>query len=200
MTFADIDNMVVLHGPVLTRLTDEEFFDLCQHNPALRLERNADHEIIAMPPAGSESSRQSGETYGQLWLWNRQHRLGHAYESSAGFTLPDGSVRSPDAAWLPQAAYEALTETQRLSFPPVCPPFVVEVRSPSDPLGPLRRKMEMYLANGVQLGFLLDPGTETAAIYRPGQPPEEISSFEATLSGEPVLPGFALDLRPLRRR
>ena len=199
MTFADIDNMVVLHGPVLARLTDDEFFDICQHNPNLRMERNADHEIIAMPPAGSESSRKSGEVYGQLWLWNRQHQLGYAYDSSAGFTLPDGSIRSPDASWVPKAAYDALPEQQRLRFPLVCPTFVVEVRSPSDGLGPLRRKMDAYLANGVQVGFLLDPTNETATIYRPGQEPEEISSFEATLSAEPALPGFALDLRPLRR-
>lgn len=182
----------------MTRLTDDEFFDVCQHNPTLRLERNADHEIIFMPPAGSESSRKSGEVYGQLWLWNRQHQLGYVFESSAGFTLPDGSIRSPDASWVPKAAYDALTEAQRLRFPPVCPTFVVEVRSPSDGLAPLRRKMEIYLENGVEVGFLLDPSTETATIYRPDQEPEEISSFDTALSAEPALLGFALDLRPLR--
>jgi len=195
MTFADLDNVVTIHGPQLTRLTDEEFFDLCQHNPTLRLERNADHEIIFMPPAGSESSHKSGEVYGQIWLWNRQHQLGYAFESSAGFTMPDGSVRSPDASWVPRAAYEALPEAQRLRFPPVCPTFVAEVRSPSDGLAPLRRKMETYLANGVQVGFLLDPSTETATIYRPGQEPEEISSFDQSLSAEPALPGFSLAFR-----
>lgn len=199
MTFADIDNMLVLQGPQLARLTDDEFFDLCQHNPTLRLERNADHEIIAMPPAGTESSRKSSEVVFQLMLWNRRHQLGHVFESSAGFTLPDGSVRSPDASWVPRAAYEALPEPQRLRFPPVCPTFVVEVRSPSDGLAPLRRKMETYLANGVQVGFLLDPSTETATIYRPGQAAEEISGFDQSLSAEPALPGFSLDLHPLRR-
>lgn len=198
MTFADIDNMMVLQGPAVVRLTDEEFFDLCQHNPLLRLERNADHEIIAMPPAGAESSRKSTEVLFQLTLWNRQHQLGYVFESSAGFTLPDGSVRSPDVSWVPKAAYDALPEEQRLRFPPVCPPFVVEVRSPSDGLAPLRRKMESYLANGVEVGFLLDPTNETATIYRRGQEPEEISSFDAPLSAAPALPGFALDLRPLR--
>ena len=146
MTFADLDNQLLLQGPALARLTDEEFaYDLCQHNPTLRLERTADHNIIAMPPAGSESSRKSGEIYGQLWLWNRQHRLGYAYDSSAGFTLPDGSVRSPDAAWLSQAKFAQLTEAQRQKFPPVCPEFVVEVRSPSDGLAALRRKMGRLL-------------------------------------------------------
>lgn len=199
MTFADLDNVVTIHGPQLTRLTDEEFFDLCQHNPTLRLERNADHEIVFMPPAGAESSRKSNEVVFQLTLWNRQHQLGYVFESSAGFTLPDSSVRSPDASWVPRAAYDALPEAQRLRFPPVCPTLIVEVRSPSDGLAPLRRKMESYLANGVQVGFLLDPSTETATIYRPGQEPEEISSFEQSLSAGPALPGFSLDLRPLRR-
>lgn len=199
MTFADLDNMLLLQGPVVARLTDEEFFDFCQHNPSLRLERTADHNIIAMPPAGSESSRKSGEVFFQLMLWNREHQLGHVYESSAGFTLPDGSVRSPDAAWLSRAAFESLTEEQRQRFPPVCPAFVVEVRSPSDGLASLRRKLEIYLENGVEVGFLLDPTTEMAYVYRRGQAPQELTGFDRTLSAEPALPGFVLDLRPLRR-
>ena len=198
MTLADLDNALLLQGPALARLTDEEFFDLCQHNPTLRLERTADHNIIAMPPAGSESSRKSGEVYGQLWFWNRQHQLGYAYDSSAGFTMPDGSVRSPDAAWLSKEKYEQLTEAQRQKFPPVCPEFVVEVRSPSDGLAALRRKMEDYLTNGVQLGFLLDPTAETATVYRPGRAPEELAGFGRELSGELVLPGFVLNLRFVR--
>lgn len=198
MTFADLDNQLLLQGPALARLTEEEFYDLCQHNPSLRLERTADHNIIAMPPAGSESSRKSGEVYGQLWLWNRQYQLGYAYDSSAGFTMPDGSVRSPDASWLSKEKFEQLTETQRQKFPPVCPEFVVEVRSPCDGLAALRRKMEDYLANGVQLGFLLDPTAQTATVYRPRQEPEEFAGFEQELSGESVLPGFMLNLKPLR--
>ena len=199
MTFADLDNMLLLQGPALARLTDEEFFDLCQHNPLLRLERTAGRELLVMPPAGAESSRKSGEICGQLMLWNRQHQLGHVYESSAGFTLPDGSVSSPDAAWLSRAAFESLTEEQRQRFPPVCPAFVVEVRSPSDGLASLRRKMEIYLENGVEVGFLLDLAAETAYVYRRGQELEELAGFDRTLSGEPALLGFVLDLRPLRR-
>jgi len=198
MTFADLDNAVVLRGSLLAHLSEEEFFDFCQQNPDLRLERTANHEIIAMPPAGAESSRKSGEVLMQLMLWNRQHQLGYVFESSAGFTLPDGSVRSPDASWVPKAAYDALPEQQRLRFPPVYPVLVVEVRSPSDGLALLRRKMESYLANGVAVGFLLDPSTETATVYRHGQEPEDIHGFDATLSAEPALPGFVLDLRPLR--
>lgn len=198
MTFAGLDNQLLLQGPALVRLTEEEFYDLCQHNPSLRLERTADHNIIAMPPVGSESSRKSGEVYGQLWFWNRQHQLGYAYDSSAGFTMPDGSVRSPDAAWLSKEKFEQLTDAQRQKFPPVCPEFVVEVRSPSDGLATLRHKMEDYLAKDVQLGFLLDPTAQTATIYRPEQALEEFAGFGQELSGEPVLPGFVLDLKPLQ--
>ena len=110
----------------------------------------------------------------------------------------DGSVRSPDAAWLSKEKYAQLTEAQRQKFPPVCPEFVVEVRSPSDGLAALRRKMEDYLANGVQLGFLLDPTAEAATVYRPGQAPEELAGFGRELSGEAVLPGFQLNLRFIR--
>lgn len=195
----EFPELPVLHGAVLTRLSDDEFFELCQANPALCFERNANQEIIIMPPAGSESSESCGESYGQLWLWNRQTKLGHTYESSAGFKLPDGSVRSPDVAWLSAAQWAQLTPEQRQKFPPVCPEFVVEVKSPSDSLASLQAKLEDYLANGVQLGFLLDVATETAYVYRPGQPVQTVQGYDQALSGEPVLPGFGLDLRPLRR-
>ncbi len=178
MTFADLDNQLLLQGLALARLTEEEFYDLCQHNELLRLERTADRGLLIMPPRGAEFSRTLAELSAQLMLWNRQHQLGYVYESSAGFTLPDGSVRSPDAAWLSKEKFEQLTEAQRQKFPPVCPEFVVEVRSPSDGLAMLRRKMEDYLANGVQLGFLLDPTAQTATVYRPEQAPEEFTSFE----------------------
>lgn len=195
----EFPELPVLHGAALTSLSDDEFFELCQANPALCFERNANQEVIIMPPAGSESSESCSETTGQLWLWNRQTKLGHTYESSVGFKLPDNSVRSPDAAWLSQQKWAQLTAEQRRRFPPVCPEFVVEVKSPSDSLPDLQAKMEDYLANGVLLGFLLDVEAETAYVYRPGQPAETVQGYDQALSGEPVLPGFQLDLRPLRR-
>ena len=195
----EFPELPVLHGAALTRLSDDDFFELCQANPALNFERNAHQEIIIMPPAGSESSESCSELNYQLVHWNRQRRLGHTYESSAGFKLPDGSVRSPDAAWLSEAKWAQLTPEQRRRFPPVCPEFVVEVKSPSDSLTDLKAKMVDYLSNGVQLGFLLDVATETAYVYRPGQPAETVQGYDQALSGEPVLPGFQLDLRPLRR-
>lgn len=195
----EFPELPVLHGTALTRLSDDEYFDLCQANPQLSFERSANQEIIIMPPAGSESSESSLESQGQLWLWNRQARLGHVYESSAGFKLPDASVRSPDAAWLSAAQWATLTPEQRRKFPPVCPEFMLEVKSPSDDVADLQAKMETYLANGMLLGFLLDVEAETAYIYRPGQPAQLVQGYDQELSGEPVLPGFALDLRPLRR-
>lgn len=195
----EFPELPVLHGAALTRLSDDEFFELCQANPQLSFERNAQHEIIIMPPAGSDSSESSLESQGQVWLWNRQTRLGHVYESSAGFKLPDSSVRSPDVAWMSQAAWEQLTPAQRRKFPPVCPEFMMKIKSPSDDVAVLQAKMENYLANGMQLGFLLDVEAEAAYLYRPGQPVETVQGYDQALSGEPVLPGFRLDLRPLRR-
>lgn len=189
----------VLQGLVLARLSDAEFFQLCQQNPFLSLERNAQHEIIIMSPAGSESSESCNEVGYQLTHWNRPHRLGHRYDSSAGFRLPDSSVCSPDAAWLSQAAWAALTAEQRRGFPAVCPEFIVDVKPPSDRLTDLQAKMDEYFLNGVQLGFLLDVEAETAYVHRPGQPAETVRGYDQELSGEPILPGFTLDLRPLRR-
>lgn len=195
----EFPELPVLQGSVLAGLSDDEFFELCQANPRLNFERNSHQEIIIMPPAGSESSESSLESQGQLWLWNRQARLGHVYESSAGFKLPDTSVRSPDAAWLSQAKWERLTPEQRRKFPPVCPEFMLEIKSPSDDVVVLQAKMEAYLTNGMELGFLLDVEAEMAYVYRPGQPAETVRGYDQELSGEPVLPGFRLDLRPLRR-
>lgn len=195
----EFPELPVLHGAALTRLSDDEFFELCQANPGLCFERNPNQEIIIIPPAGSESSESSGESYGQVWLWNRRTKLGHVYESSAGFKLPDASVRSPDVAWLSQAKWATLTPEQRRKFPPVCPEFMMEIKSPSDDVADLQAKMENYLTNGMQLGFLLNVETETAYVYRPGQPAEAVQGYDQQLSGEPVLPGFRLDLRPLRR-
>ena len=188
-----------LRGAPINQFSDDEFFELCQLNPDLRLERTAQHDIMFRSPAGSDASESSLESQGQLWLWNRQTRLGHVYESSAGFTLPNTAVRSPDVAWLSQATWEKLTPEQRRKFPPVCPEFLMEIKSPSDRIGDLQAKMEEYLTNGMQLGFLLDTDAETAYVYRPGQPVETVQGYAQELSGEPVLPDFRLDLRPLRR-
>jgi len=188
------DELPVLHG-----FSEEDFFRLCQENPQLRLERAANQDIIIMPPAHPDASEDGLEIAYQLKHGARTTaQPGHTYESSAGFRLPDGSVRAPDVAWLSNARRQSAG--QAAGFLAACPEFVVEVLSPSDRLATTQAKMEAYLANGVQLGFLLDVATETAYVYRPGQAPETVHGYEQALSGEPVLPGFSLDLRPLRRR
>lgn len=192
------EEAVILRGPLITGFSDEEFFQFCQDNPDLRVERTSDHEIVFMSPAGFLSSAHSGEVHFQVTLWNKQTRSGRVGESSAAFVLPDKATLSPDVSWLSLATWAKVPLEQRNKFLPVCPEFVVEVKSPSDRMTTLHAKMEQWLRNGVQLGFLLDTEAETAFVYRPGQPPVEVQGYDNELSGEAVLPGFVLDLRPLR--
>jgi Uma2 family endonuclease len=192
------EEAIILRGPLITAFTDEEFFQFCQDNPDLRVERTAEGEIIFMSPAGFLSSAHSGEVHFQLTLWNKQTRLGRVGESSAAFVLPDKATLSPDVSWLSLATWAKVPVADRNKFLPVCPEFVVEVKSPSDRITTLHAKMEQWLRNGVQLGFLLNTDNETAYVYRPGQPMQEVQGYDNELSGEPLLPGFVLDLRPLR--
>ena len=190
----------VLHGAALAHLTDEEFFQLCQDNPQFQLERDAHFNLIIMPPSHPDASESGGEVVYQMNRWNRTLApvQGHTYESSAGFKLANGAIRAPDASWLSRDRRTAAAPAG--GFLAACPEFVVEILSPTDRLATTQAKMEEYLANGVQLGFLLDVAAETAYVYRPGRAPETVPGFDRELSGEPVLPGFALDLRPLRRK
>jgi Uma2 family endonuclease len=180
------------------QLTDEEFEQLCRSNPDLRLERSAKGELIAMSPTGSESGHYNIELATDLTLWNRQARLGVTFDSSTGFTLPNGAIRSPDAAWIEQSRWDALSPEQKRKFAPICPDFAIELKSPSDEIQPLQAKMKEYLDNGLCLGWLIDPSTHTVEIYRPEQPVEVLKN-PATLSGELVLPGFVLDLTVIWR-
>ena len=195
--FPDFTEATVLRGTLVAGFSDDEFFQFCQENDSARIERTANREIIIMPPVGGDSSAASGDSYFQLALWSRQHG-GRPFESSVGFRLSDGAVLSPDVSWLPAATWEGLTAQQRQKFLPVCPDFVIEVRSPSDSLKGLQAKMEQWLRNGVRLGFLVDTATETAYVYAAGQPVQTVQGFDQELGGEPVLPGFQLDLRELK--
>jgi Uma2 family endonuclease len=176
------------------RVSPEEFWRICADNPDLRLERSADGELEIMPPAGTESGSRNASITGQLWLWNRGTGLGVAFDSSAGFTLPNTAVRGPDAAWIAAERYEALSLEERERFAEICPDFVVELRSRSDRPADLRKKMGEYLDQGVRLAWLIDPFAKSVEIYRPGRPVETLAK-PASLSGEDVLPGFVLDLR-----
>lgn len=190
---------LILHGAVVANFTDEDFFDFCQANPDLRIERNAQGEIIIMTPAGFVSSAQSGEVFRQLGNWNKQYKLGQVADSSAGYILSDGATLSPDASWVSVTQLEKIPVARRRKFLPLCPEFVAEVMSSTDRLADAQAKMAQWLANGAQLGFLLTDEPETAYIYRPSQPVEVVQGFDNELSGEPLLPGFVLDLRELRQ-
>jgi Uma2 family endonuclease len=174
-------------------LNDEQFEQICLANRDLRFERTAKGELSAMAPAGSETGARNSSLTGQLWFWNSNSRLGKVFDSSAGFTLPNGAIRSPDASWIRQDRWDVLTSRQRQKFAPICPDFVVELCSPSDDLEEVRAKMREYLANGVQLGWLIDPEHQQVEIYRPNQP-VEILLNPINISGSDLLPGFVLDL------
>lgn len=194
----EFEEATILRGPFVAGFSDDDFFRFCQENDLMRVERTANHEILLMPPAGFESSAASGDVLYQVASWSRRQG-GRTLDSSAGYSLPDGSVLSPDVSWISEAIWAALTPEQRRKFPPICPEFVVEVKSPSDRIKTLQAKMEQWLTNGAKLGFLLNIEAETVYIYRPGQPVETVQGFDNELSGEPLLPGFRLDLRELRQ-
>ena len=186
---------IPLHSPLeLTlELTDEQFFQLCIDNRDLRFERTASGGLIIMPPTGSETGRRNSDLNFQLKAWSRQNNLGVVFDSSTGFKLPDGSDISPDAAWVRRDRWDALTPEQKEKFAPICPDFVVELRSTTDSLEKLRAKMKVYVKNGARLGWLLDRKNRKVEISRQGSDVEILDS-PATLSGEDVLPGFVLDL------
>jgi Uma2 family endonuclease len=174
-------------------LTDEAFYELCRSNPDVKFERTATGELIVMSPTGGESGQRNADIIIDLGLWNRQTQLGVTFDSSTGFKLPNGAERSPDASWVRGDRWDVLTPEQRRKFPPLAPDFVVELRSVSDDLNALQAKMQEYIDNGVQLGWLINPQDQQVEIYRPRQPVEVLQSPQS-LSGEDVLPGFTLDL------
>lgn len=174
-------------------LTDEQFYRLCLVNPDRPLERSAKGELVIMAPVGGVSGGRESDLNGLVWLWNRETQLGKVFSSSTIFRLPQGGDRSPDVAWVALERWLSLTLEQQERFPPICPDFVIELRSRTDALEPLREKMQEYLRSGLRLGWLINPQDAKAEIYRLNQP-VEIVAFPVELSGETVLPGFVLDL------
>jgi len=174
-------------------LTDEQFFQLCHQNHNYRFERTASGELLIMPLTGSETGRRNANLSFQLYAWSRQNNLGVAFDSSTGFKLPNGAVRSPDASWVRRDRWDGLTASEQERFAPLCPDFVVELLCPSDSLKETQGKMKEYIKNGASLGWLLDRKNQRVEIYRQGQDVEMLSNPE-TLSGENILPGFVLDL------
>ncbi|MFB2897838.1 Uma2 family endonuclease [Aerosakkonemataceae cyanobacterium BLCC-F50] len=180
----------------IIKLTDEQFFQLCQDNRDLRFERNANGELIIMPPTGGETGNRNAGLTAQVWIWNEQTKLGVVFDSSTGFKLPNGADRSPDVAWIPLERWDALTVEQKRRFLPLCPDFVVELLSPSDSLTATQEKMREYLENGTRLGWLIVRDSRKVEIYRQGREVEVLDS-PVSLSGEDVLPGFVLNLEAI---
>lgn len=177
------------------RVTQEQFETIALANRALRIERAANGELIVNPPTGGETGYRNIKIAYYLVKWiEEQGGHGIPFDSSTGFTLPNGANRSPDASWIRSERWNSLTSDQRQGFIPLCPDFVIELRSPSDGLSKLQDKMQEYMANGASLGWLIDPQGKQVEIYRAGQP-KEVLENPATLSGENVLPGFVLELR-----
>ncbi|MEH2444877.1 MAG: Uma2 family endonuclease [Nostoc sp.] len=177
-------------------LTDDQFFQMCQKNRDYRFERTASGELLIMPPTGSDTGRRNVKITSQLDIWNSETNLGEVFDSSTGFTLPNGAERSPDASWVKVERWNALTPEQQEKFAPICPDFVVELRSRTDSLKELQEKMQEYIENGAQLGWLIDRKNKRVEIYRLGKD-VEILDNPASLSGENVLPGFVLDLQQI---
>jgi Uma2 family endonuclease len=184
---------IILNLKSIMSLTYEEFYQLCQVNPEAKLELTARGELVIMSPTGGTTGNRNFELYIDLGIWNRQTKLGKVFDSSTMFRLPSGALRSPDAAWISLERWNQLTTEEQDEFPPICPDFVVEIRSSSDSLISLQKKMQEYMDNGTRLGWLIDPKKQTVEIYRRGRE-KEILANPTQLSGEDVLPGFVLNL------
>jgi len=189
-----ISSPLILHFPSSMPMTDDQFFEFCQENRDLRIERNQFGDISIMSPAGSETGNREGNIFGQLWVWSEKDGTGITFSPSAGFTLSTGAERSPDTSWIKLERWNKLTPAQQKKFAPICPDFVIELRSASDNLQPLKDKMQEYMQEpGVQLGLLIDRKNRRVYIYRPRQL-EECLENPDTVSCEPVLPGFVLKM------
>jgi Uma2 family endonuclease len=182
----DLEQIVDLDG--------ERFFDLCQRNRELRIEKTAQGEIVMTSPAGGRTSSRNSILTRQLAEWSERDGSGAAFDSSGGFELPNGAVRSPDAAWVELERLRDLAPGREERFLPLCPTFVVELRSPSDTLDSIQAKMEEYVANGARLGWLIDPRSRRVYVYRPGKE-VEILAGSRQVSAAPELPGFVLQLQ-----
>jgi len=187
---------LIVHLRPVVNLTDDQLYEFSQINRDLRIERNAQGELIIMPPTGGDTGERNSEINMQLRLWTKRNGEGATFDSSTGFRLINGAVRSPDAAWVRRSRLDALTTDERKKFIPLCPDFVIELRPSTDSLSVLLEKMQEYLDNGAQLAWLIDPEQRRVYVYRSQEPIQELDNPE-TVSGDPLLSGFELDLREL---
>jgi Uma2 family endonuclease len=194
LTVTETGPLVLQLPPAWQAIGDREFDEFCQMNPDWRIERTARGDLIVMPPAGGETGKREFILALRFGNWAEADGTGIGFSPSTGFTLPNGAKRSPDVAWVRRERWQALTGEERETFPPLCPDFVVELRSRSDSLTTLQDKMAEYIANGAQLGWLIDPLEKKVYVY---QPAAGVVCLEDPhrVSGDPVLPGFVLEMR-----
>lgn len=187
-------------APIPSRpFTDDELYELCAVNPELQVERDEHGKLIIMAPTGGLSGNSNGQLLFSVEMWNRlKGRPGITFDSSTGFLLPDGSLRSPDLAWMEIGRWNTLSKADKERFVPLCPDFVCEVKSPTDSLPVLMKKMNAYMANGARLGWLVDPEQRQGWMYLPGMEPEQVHGPGAELSGKDVLPGLIYCLDDLK--
>lgn len=185
--------------PVLKRMTDDEFFELCQENHELHIERTSAGDLVIMPPTGSEGGIIEGDFGALLNIWTKRDGTGVMFSPSAGFALANGAVRSPDASWIEGSRWNALPPDRRKKFAAICPDFMAEIRSSSDALVDLQDKMAEYIANGARVGWLIDPIARTLHVYAPSHPVQVIDDPQV-ISVDPVLPGFSVDFPALWRK
>src|SRR4028119_829499 len=187
---------ITLNLNSIIKLTSEQFYQLCEENPDLKLERNANGELIVMPPTGGETGKTNSKFNLQIGLWNEQTELGEVFDSSTGFTLPNKADRSPDASWVEKSRWEALTPEDREKFIPLCPDFVIELLSPNDSLKKTQEKMQEYIQNGCRLGLLINRKNQQVEIYRADREVEVLNA-PSSISCDDVLPGFVLNMLPI---
>lgn len=197
MQIAINDMILPIKGDLSDAMTGKEFFDFCQQNDVWRIERDENKQIIIMAPTNANTGKQNLKLCFFLELWNNKKRTGICFDSSTGFTLPDGSVRSPDASWLAIEKWNALSNNQKNQFAHICPDFVIELKSNADNLKSLTSKMHKWIKNGCALAWLIDLENKTVLIFRKNGTIEKIEGFENSLSGEDILPGFELELKVL---
>jgi Uma2 family endonuclease len=174
-------------------ISDRALEQLCRENPELRFETNAKGKLIVMSPTGSESGKKNSSLLAQVWYWNNQCKLGVVFDSSTGFKLSNGAIRSPDVSWIAIKRWNSLSDQQKRGFAPIDPDFVIELMSPTDNLEDLQQKMREYISCGVKLGWLINPDAKEVEIYRIGQDKQVINNPNS-LSGEDILPGLTVDL------
>lgn len=196
LDIVEIDPLVIHFGAILRKLDAQDFYEFCMANKDLRIERSKEGDLIIMPPTGGKTGIRNFELITQFGMWVKADGTGQGFDSSTEFNLPNGAYRSPDFSWIRNERWYALTEEEQERFPPICPDFVVELRSRTDRLKNLKAKMQEYMENGAELGWLIDPSEKKVYVYRL-QVEVEVLDNPQSVSGEPLLKGFVLDVQSL---